>query len=197
MWRSGASPDLSGVAQAAQKTEACRYRSVRADIRDEWPVTDRRRGVVHGRWCSRLRPAAHAHDDGPELSRRAARGSDAGDLTFDAVLDGTVFYMRFPLLAGLVGEGKPWLKIDLQKVAKLSGNELGLGVLDKATRHKRSPTCAPQATSTSSARKTSAASPPPTTRGSSIHARRSTSSRVHEGAVGEAARRKLMWPDPG
>lgn len=128
----GASPDLSGVARAAQKTEGAG--TARFELAFETSGLSQTGGE-----------ASFTADGAVDYDRQLTRmtmdlssfggllgGSDAGDFTFDAVLDGTVFYMRFPLLAGLVGEGKPWLKMDLEKVAKLSGNDLGLGMLGQS-----------------------------------------------------------------
>jgi hypothetical protein len=55
----------------------------------------------------------------------APAGSSAGDLSMDMILDGTVAYMRFPLLTRLVANGKPWLKLDLVELAKRGDFDLG------------------------------------------------------------------------
>ncbi len=129
-----ASPDLSGVARAAQKTEGAG--TARFELTFETNGLSQTGGE-----------ASFTADGAVDYDRQLTRmtmdlssfggllgGSDAGgDLTFDAVLDGTVFYMRLPLLADVLGKGKPWLKMDLEKVAKLSGNDLGvLGQSDPA-----------------------------------------------------------------
>jgi hypothetical protein len=50
---------------------------------------------------------------------------DPADFKLDAVLDGTVMYMRFPFLADKIPGGKEWVKIDLQQAAaKVPGLDL-------------------------------------------------------------------------
>jgi hypothetical protein len=55
----------------------------------------------------------------------APAGASAGDLSMDMILEGTVAYMRFPLLTRLVANGKPWLKLDLVELAKRGDVDLG------------------------------------------------------------------------
>jgi hypothetical protein len=54
---------------------------------------------------------------------QAPGGSDA--LRLDMVLDGTVAYMRFPLLTGMLPGAKPWLRLDLVELSKREGFDLG------------------------------------------------------------------------
>jgi hypothetical protein len=43
----------------------------------------------------------------------------------EIILDGNVFYMKFPLLSGLIPGGKPWIKFDLESLAGQQGIDLG------------------------------------------------------------------------
>jgi hypothetical protein len=57
-----------------------------------------------------------------------AFGQAPGDeeaLRMDMVLDGTVAYMRFPLLTGMLPGSKPWLRLDLVELSKREGFDLG------------------------------------------------------------------------
>ena len=54
---------------------------------------------------------------------QAPGGPDA--LRLDMVLDGTVAYMRFPLLTGMLPGAKPWLRLDLVELSKREGFDLG------------------------------------------------------------------------
>jgi hypothetical protein len=117
------SPDLSRVAQAAQNTEGAGTA--------QFELTFDAKGLSQalsqtGSDLSFTASGAVDYDtqqtrmtiDPGSLS--AFLGAQAGvpkGLTLDAVLDGKVFYMRFPLLAG----DKPWLKVDLEELAKRQG----------------------------------------------------------------------------
>jgi hypothetical protein len=47
------------------------------------------------------------------------------DLQIDEILDGTTIYMKSPLFAATLPAGKTWLKLDLEKVGKTKGIDLG------------------------------------------------------------------------
>jgi len=51
---------------------------------------------------------------------------NAGAITaaLDEVLDGTILYVKSPLLAAAVPKGKTWLKVDLKKAGKAGGVDL-------------------------------------------------------------------------
>jgi hypothetical protein len=121
------SPDLSRVAQAAQATEGAGTA--------QFELTFDAKGLSQalsqtGSDVSFTASGAVDYDaqqtrmtiDLGSLS--ALLGAPAGGqkgLTLDAVLDGKVFYMRFPLLAGVVSADKPWLRMDLEELAKQQG----------------------------------------------------------------------------
>ena len=128
----GASPDLSGVAQAAQKTQGAGTAQFELTV-DATGLHQ----VGPGHTGSELKVTARGAVD---YDRQQARmkidlgylGSLLGpqegspqnlqlDPTIEVALDGKVFYMRVPLLAGVVSAGKPWLKLDLEQLAKQKG----------------------------------------------------------------------------
>jgi hypothetical protein len=128
----GASPDLSGVAQAAQKTEGAGTAQFELTV----DATGLPQGGL-GQTGSELKVTARGAVD---YDRRQTRmtidlgylgrllGAQDGspqnlqlDPELDVVLDGKVFYMRVPLLAGVVSADKPWLKLDLEQLAKQKG----------------------------------------------------------------------------
>ena len=49
----------------------------------------------------------------------------AGALRMDMVLDGAVAYMRMPLLTAQLPGGRPWVRLDLEELAKGQGVDLG------------------------------------------------------------------------
>lgn len=55
----------------------------------------------------------------------SAAGVEGSDEPAEVIVDGTTFYMRFPLLSGLIPGGKPWLKFDLQTLGAEQGLDLG------------------------------------------------------------------------
>lgn len=132
----GASPDLSGVAQAAQKTEGAGTAQFELTV-DASGLSQ----VGLGQTGSELKVTARGAVD---YERQQARMTiDLGYLgrllgaqegspqnlqlnpMIDVALDGKVFYMRVPLLAGVVSAGKPWLKLDLEQLAKQKGADPG------------------------------------------------------------------------
>ena len=48
-----------------------------------------------------------------------------GTLRMEEILDGTVVYMRAPMLTAQIPGAKPWLKIDLERAGELGGVDLG------------------------------------------------------------------------
>ena len=122
-----ASPDLSRVAQAAQATEGAGTA--------QFELTFDAKGLSQAlsqTGSDMSFTASGAVDYDAQKTRMeidlgslsALLGAPAGGqtgLTLDAVLDGKVFYMRFPLLAGVVSADKPWLKMDLEELAKQQG----------------------------------------------------------------------------
>jgi hypothetical protein len=48
----------------------------------------------------------------------------ADDLSGEVIFEGFVFYMRFPLLAQLLEDGKQWLKFDAEAIGKAQGIDL-------------------------------------------------------------------------
>jgi hypothetical protein len=54
----------------------------------------------------------------------AASGLDAGNEPAQVIVDKTTFYMKFPLLTGLIPEGKPWIKFDLEAIGQEQGLDL-------------------------------------------------------------------------
>jgi hypothetical protein len=111
----GASPDLSGVALAAKQTESAG--AARFEL------------ALEGGQASFAAQGAFDFDEQQTSmtidlgSLGVALGQD--DATLDAVLDGKVFYLRFPSLTGFTRPGRPWLKLDLEEVAAKSGTDLG------------------------------------------------------------------------
>jgi len=51
-------------------------------------------------------------------------GQEGGG-SIEMILDGNVFYMKFPLLSGLAGGDKPWVKLDLEELSDQQGVDLG------------------------------------------------------------------------
>jgi hypothetical protein len=110
----GAAPDLNGVALAAKQTESA--------------GTARFELALEGGQASFAAQGAFNFDE-QQTSMTIDLGSlgvalGQQDATLDAVLDGKVFYMRFPALTGFIRPGKPWLKLDLEEVAAKSGADL-------------------------------------------------------------------------
>jgi hypothetical protein len=119
----GASPDLSGVAQAAQKTEGAGTAQFELTFdatglaQAGSKVSFTARGAVdYDRQQTRM-----TIDLGSLSTLLGAQAGGPKGLTLDAVLDGKVFYMRIPLLSAVVSADKPWLKIDLEKLAEQQG----------------------------------------------------------------------------
>jgi hypothetical protein len=110
----GASPDLSGVAQAAEKTQGAG--TARFELTFEAGQTS---FAAEGAFDYDAQKTRMTIDLG---SLGAALGTK--DSTLEAVLDGKVFYMRFPTLTGFIKPGRPWLKLDLEKLAAQSGADL-------------------------------------------------------------------------
>jgi hypothetical protein len=54
-----------------------------------------------------------------------AAGIKASQFKVTEILNGTVFYMRFPFLDGKLPDNKKWLKIDLAKAGNVAGLNLG------------------------------------------------------------------------
>jgi hypothetical protein len=54
----------------------------------------------------------------------AAAGQDIGSEPAEIVVDGTVFYMKFPALSSLLPGAKEWIKFDLATLGKESGFDL-------------------------------------------------------------------------
>jgi hypothetical protein len=48
----------------------------------------------------------------------------AEDLTGEVIFEGFVFYMRFPLLANLLGDDKQWIKFDAKAIGEAQGLDL-------------------------------------------------------------------------
>jgi hypothetical protein len=67
--------------------------------------------------------------DFDNVNHRGSVHSDvnAGGLsaTLDAVMNGTVFYLRSPLFSATIPTGKTWLKLDLQKLGKAANLDFG------------------------------------------------------------------------
>ncbi len=109
-----ASPDLSGVALAVKQTENA--------------GTARFELALEGGQASFAAQGAFDFDEQQTSmtidlgSLGVALGQD--DPTLDAVLDGKVFYVRFPSQTGFIRPGRPWLKLDLEEVAAKSGTDL-------------------------------------------------------------------------
>lgn len=55
----------------------------------------------------------------------AGAGSGALRMRMEMVLDGTVAYMRMPLLSAQLPGGRPWVKLDLAALAEKQGVDLG------------------------------------------------------------------------
>ena len=109
------SADLSGVAQAAQKTQE--VGTARFELTFEAGETS---FTAEGAFDYEAEQTRMTMDLG---ALGAALGTK--DTTFEAVLDGQTFYMRVPSLTGFIRPGKPWLKLDLEKLAAQSGTSLG------------------------------------------------------------------------
>ncbi len=54
-----------------------------------------------------------------------AAGQETGNAEAELLFDEFVLYMRFPLLAQSLPDGKEWVKIDLQKIGEQQGFDLG------------------------------------------------------------------------
>jgi hypothetical protein len=55
----------------------------------------------------------------------APPGAGGDALRLDMVLDGTVAYLRFPLVSAMLPGAKPWVKLDLAELAEREGVDLG------------------------------------------------------------------------
>lgn len=131
----GSTPELSGVAQAAEKTQSAG--TARFELSFEAKGITGQAGsgtfTAEGAVDYANRRSRMTMDFGELGGLFGQTGQDAGDTSLDMVFDGKVVYMRFPLLSGLLGQGKPWLKMDLEKLAGQAGVDLGqLGQLDQA-----------------------------------------------------------------
>ena len=117
----GGAPDLSGVAQAAQKTEDAGTARFELSVDAEGASSLSAEGAVdYERQRARM-----SMDLGSLGGLLGGQSSASEDLALDVIIDGKVFYMRFPLLSELVGKGRPWLKMDLEQLAEQSGADLG------------------------------------------------------------------------
>ena len=110
------SPDLSGVAQAAEKTESARTARFELAFGAGEMSFSARGAVDYDR--NRTRMAMDLSSLGEAL------GQGAPASAVDAVLDGSDLYVRFPSLTGFVRPARPWLKLDLEKLAARSGVDL-------------------------------------------------------------------------
>ena len=80
--------------------------------------------AASGRTAMRLDMSSFASLLGGFPATGAKGAPDFGDPELwkvDAVQDGLVMYMRFPLLSSVVPGGKPWVKLDLGRASRLAG----------------------------------------------------------------------------
>jgi hypothetical protein len=104
-----ASPD--DIAQAANKTS--RVGSLEAEFGIAGQGV---RGSGSGVFDNGARPAG-------QLNMQVQAGGQ--QIPVDTVVTGNVFYMRSPAFARTLGNGKQWVKLDLAKLAKQRGVDLG------------------------------------------------------------------------
>jgi hypothetical protein len=118
----GGSPaQLDPLASAAERTADAG--SARFEMRMAMTVAGRSaEATASGAFDNESRRATMSMD----LSALAgAFGGGAGALRMDMVMDGTVAYMRMPLLTAQLPGGKPWVKLDLEELAGREGLDLG------------------------------------------------------------------------
>lgn len=129
-----AAPTLSSVAQAATKTEAAgtaRF-AVQFDAKG-LPGQAGAAGFTAEGEVDYDKQRTRMTMDLGSLGSLLGPAAQGKDLSFDVLVDGaSTVYLRFPLLSQLVGEGKPWLKLDAESLAQAAGKDLGeLGQLNQ------------------------------------------------------------------
>jgi hypothetical protein len=120
----GAQAELDLLASAAERTEDAG--SARFELALGTTMGGRAaEATATGAFDNASRRATMSMDLGgfAQAFGEAPGGADA--LRLDMVLDGTVAYMRFPLLTGMLPGSKPWLRLDLVELSKREGFDLG------------------------------------------------------------------------
>jgi hypothetical protein len=110
------------VADAAQRTS--RVDGMRYSMTGETDVPDVGKVPFTGTGVSEAKgDRGTAHIDMAEFAKHAGAGgpeSDPDNWKMDMVMDGRLFYMKFPLLKSELG-GKSWMRFDIVAVAKAAG----------------------------------------------------------------------------
>ena len=123
---SGVSADLSSVAQAAEKTQdAGTARFELSFDATGIPGQSGAAGFTARGAVDYEHQRSQMTMDLGSLGALLGETAKGQDLSLEAIVDGTTVYLRFPLLSQLVGQGKPWLKLDAEKVAEAAGKDLG------------------------------------------------------------------------
>lgn len=120
----GAQAELDLLASAAERTEDAG--SARFELAMGMTMGGRAaEATATGAFDNATRRATVSMDLGgfAQAFGQAPGGPDA--LRLDMVLDGTVAYMRFPLISGMIPGSKPWLRLDLAELSKREGFDLG------------------------------------------------------------------------
>lgn len=120
----GTQAELDLLASAAERTEDAG--SARFELAMGMTMGGRAaEATATGAFDNESRRATMSMDLGgfAQAFGQAPGGPDA--LRLDMVLDGTIAYMRFPLLTGMLPGAKPWLRLDLVELSKREGFDLG------------------------------------------------------------------------
>lgn len=127
--------DLTSVASASSRTESASFELTLASSFGEQDLTIGASGAFDS-----AEDRARLTFDMSALAELlggfgAAFGAQPGDLEgfddpekwqLEALQDGRIVYLRFPLIASELPEGKEWIKVDVDALAQLKGVELDL-----------------------------------------------------------------------
>ncbi|HSB39153.1 MAG TPA: LppX_LprAFG lipoprotein [Gaiellaceae bacterium] len=107
----GGSASPADIAQAAQKTSSTG--SFEADF------------GISGQGLSGTGSGVFDNGDSPAGQLTMTVKAAGQQIPVDTVVTGDIFYMRSPAFARTIGRGKQWIKLDLAKLAKQRGVDLG------------------------------------------------------------------------
>jgi len=124
---SSVSADMRSVAQAATKTEDAGSARFELSV-DAKGLPGQSAGAgftAQGAVDYESQRSTMTVDLGSLAGLFGQAGESAEDTSIEMLVDGKVVYMKFPLLSGLIGQGKPWLMMDVEKLAAETGQDLG------------------------------------------------------------------------